>query len=140
MRRRPLRDHLAVPSRERLPLHALPKALGFGRSRPRSGAARGFTLTSGEELIEVYRPPDGMVKAFCRRCGSSLFGGSWPEGREVSVRLGSLDADPGIRPQYHSFAASKAVWETLPEDGLPRYDGAPPRHIVDSTRTEREAD
>lgn len=112
-------------------------SVGLAQGRvPREG----FTLTSGEELIEVYRPPDGMAKAFCRRCGSSLFGGSWPEGREVSVRLGSLDADPGIRPQYHSFAACKALWETLPEDGLPRYDGAPPRRIVDAPRTERETD
>ncbi|MBV8431830.1 MAG: GFA family protein [Solirubrobacterales bacterium] len=84
----------------------------------------GFELLSGAELIEVYRPSEGMSKAFCRRCGSSLFGGTWPEGPEVSVRLGGLDADPGIGPQYHSFVGSKASWETLPEDGLPRYDEA----------------
>jgi hypothetical protein len=44
----------------------------------------------------------------------------------VSVRLGSLDADPGIAPQYHSFVGSKAAWETLPDDGLPWYDGQAP--------------
>jgi hypothetical protein len=41
------------------------------------------------------------------------------------VRLGSLDGDPEIRPQYHSFVDSRAVWDELPEDGLPRYPGAP---------------
>jgi hypothetical protein len=91
----------------------------------------GFTLLAGSELIETYRPPGGMVKAFCRRCGSSLFGGSWPDGPEVSVRLGALDTDPGIVPQYHSFAASKAPWETLPDDGLPRYDERAPQSLVD---------
>jgi hypothetical protein len=88
---------------------------------------KGFRLVAGEELVRVYRPGDGgAVKAFCSVCGSSLFGGTWPNGPEVSIRFGALDGDPGIRPQYHSFAGSVAVWDELPEDGLPRYDGAPP--------------
>jgi hypothetical protein len=86
----------------------------------------GFRLLQGEELIRVYRPPGGMVKAFCSVCGSSLFGGTWPDGPEVSVRFGSLDGDPGIRPQYHSHTTSAAAWDVLPEDGLPRYPGAGP--------------
>ena len=90
----------------------------------------GFHLLGGAHLIEVFRPVDGMAKAFCRRCGSSLFGGTWPEGPEVSVRLGALDEDAGITPQYHSFTALKAPWETLPEDGLPRYPGPAPQAIV----------
>jgi hypothetical protein len=66
-----------------------------------------------------------MVKAFCRVCGSSLFGGTWPDGEEVSVRLGTLDEDPGIRPEYHSFTADAPDWLPIPDDGLPRYDGPP---------------
>jgi hypothetical protein len=88
----------------------------------------GFTLDTGAELIRTYRPErGGMVKVFCTQCGSSLFGGTWPDGPEVSVRLGCLDGDPGIAPQYHSFTASKAVWDDLPDDGLPRFDGPPTR-------------
>ncbi len=64
-----------------------------------------------------------MAKAFCRVCGSSLFGGTWPEGPEVSVRLGVLDDDPAIRPEYHSFTASCAPWDRLPDDGLRRFPG-----------------
>jgi hypothetical protein len=86
----------------------------------------GFRLLQGEELIRVYRPDDGAVKAFCTVCGSSLFGAWWPEGDEISIRLGSLDGDPGIRPQYRSWAASKAPWDVLPDDGLPRYPAANP--------------
>jgi hypothetical protein len=85
-----------------------------------------FRLVAGVELVRVYRPEGGKAKAFCSICGSSLFGGDWPEGDEVSVRLGVLDDDPGIRPQYHAFVDSHAVWEELPEDGLPRYAAAKP--------------
>jgi hypothetical protein len=106
------------------------------RCRKHSGAAalaqgrvprEGFRLLRGAELIVTYRPPQGMSKAFCRACGSSLFGGTWPEGPEVSVRLGSLDDDPDIRPQYHSFVDSRASWETVPEDGLERFPGRVPQ-------------
>ena len=107
------------------------------RCRKHSGAAagaqgrvprEGFRLLSGEELIEVYRPPGGgMVKAFCRVCGSSVFGGMWPEGSQVSIRLGTLDDDPGIKPQYHHFVGSKASWDELPDDGLERFEARNPK-------------
>jgi hypothetical protein len=89
----------------------------------------GFRLLAGAELIRVYRPAeDAAVKAFCQVCGSSLFGRRWPEGDEISIRLGALDGDPGIRPQCHSFVASRAPWDELPGDGLDRFDeGAPGR-------------
>jgi hypothetical protein len=86
----------------------------------------GFRLLQGEDLISVFRPGDGAVKAFCSVCGSSLFGGTWPAGPEVSIRLGALDGDPGIRPQYHSFVGSRAAWDEIPDDGLPRHEAANP--------------
>jgi hypothetical protein len=86
-----------------------------------------FRLLSGEELIRVYRPADGAaVKAFCGVCGSSLFGAWWPEGHEISIRIGALDSDPGIRPQFHTHVDSRAPWDELPDDGLPRYSEGPP--------------
>jgi hypothetical protein len=89
--------------------------------------ADAFELVSGADLIEIFHPPDGgMVKAFCRVCGSSLFGGTWPDGPEVSIRLGALDDDPGIRPQFRTFVASKAVWDDGPHDALPRFDERKP--------------
>jgi len=102
------------------------------RCRRHSGAAASaqgrvhrtdFSLVSGVELIRVFKPEGGAVKVFCVTCGSSLFGGTWPEGPEVSIRLGTVDGDPGIRPQYHTHAGSKAVWAEILDD-LPQYAGA----------------
>lgn len=98
-------------------------AFGLTQGRvPRDG----FRLLEGWELIRVYRPAAGMAKAFCSACGSSLFGGTWPDGPEVSIRFGALDDDPGIRPQYHSHTASAAPWDVIPVDGLPDHDGPAP--------------
>ena len=82
-----------------------------------------FRLLAGEELIRVYGRGEGAVKAFCVVCGSSLFGGDWPEGRQVSIRLGAFDDDPGIAPQFHTFVGSKAPWDVITDD-LPQYPGA----------------
>ncbi len=100
----------------------------FGETQGRV-PREGFRLLSGEELLRVYVAADDAArKVFCTVCGSSVFGGSWPDGPEISVRFGSLDGDPGIRPQYHSFVESRAVWDELPDDGLPRYPDEPPRY------------
>jgi hypothetical protein len=50
-----------------------------------------------------------------------VFGGAWPEGSQVSIRLGTLYDDPGIKPQYHHFVGSNASWDDLSEDGLERF-------------------
>ena len=87
-----------------------------------------FRLTTGADLVECYRPGngDGASKAFCKTCGSSLFGGTWPEGEEVSIRLGSLNGDPEIKPQWHTFVGSRAPWDEITDD-LPQFEAGPPR-------------
>jgi len=82
-----------------------------------------FRLLKGEGLLRVYGRGEGAVKVFCSVCGSSLFGGTWPEGPQVSIRLGALDDDPGIGPQFHTFVGSKAPWDEITDD-LPQYEGA----------------
>ena len=92
-----------------------------------------FHLLQGRELIKVYGSASvrdsgatgkvaerHAVKAFCLNCGSSLFGGDWPNGPQVSIRMGAFDDDPGIRPQFHTFVADRAPWDTITDD-LPQY-------------------
>jgi hypothetical protein len=84
-------------------------------------------FTSGEELVRAYEPPDGFAKLFCSVCGSSLFSRSDEDPSVMSVRLGALDSDPGIRPGYRQFVAYTAPWEPLPDDGIPRFpENRPP--------------
>jgi hypothetical protein len=78
-------------------------------------------VLSGEELIRSFDPDDGFKKAFCSGCGSALWAQSPDDPDVVAVRLGTFDADPGIRPSYHQFVTYAAPWEPLPDDGLPRY-------------------
>jgi hypothetical protein len=82
-----------------------------------------FHLLQGEKLIRVYGKGEGAVKAFCTICGSSLFGGDWPDGPQVSIRMGAFDDDPGIRPQFHTFVSDRAPWDVIADD-LPQYTEA----------------
>jgi hypothetical protein len=84
-------------------------------------------LTGGEELLASWDPPDGFKKVFCSGCGGALWAQSPDDPAIVSVRLGTFDSDPGIRPSYRQFVAYAASWEPIPEDGLPRHpERAPP--------------
>jgi hypothetical protein len=78
-------------------------------------------VTSGQELIASFAPPGGWSKAFCSACGGALWAQNPSEQDVISVRLGTFDADPGIRPSYRQFVAYAAPWEPIPDDGLPRY-------------------
>jgi hypothetical protein len=82
---------------------------------------QGFKMLSGSELVRAYQPPEGVPKLFCSTCGSALFSGHPSSDEKIVVRMGTLDRDPGIRPQYRQFVDSAASWEPIPHDGLKRY-------------------
>ena len=73
----------------------------------------------------MTQPADGKSKTFCVSCGSNLFGAGYPASEASAVRLTSLDSGLEQAPRAHIFVRSLASWETLPEDGLPRYDERP---------------
>ena len=81
---------------------------------------------AGRDLIHAWVPPDGMPKSYCGECGSHLFAGSL-DGDFVAIRIGALDDDPGIRPEFRQWLSSAAPWEPIPDDGLPRYEESAPR-------------
>jgi hypothetical protein len=86
-----------------------------------------FTVTSGRRNIRDYDPGGGSnIKSFCVHCGSGLYAWHPDYPDRVAVRLGTVDGDPGIRPSYHQRVDTAAIWEALPDDGLPRYEGPAP--------------
>ena len=87
-----------------------------------NGAVSGehFAITEGEDKVRAWKPPDGLPKAYCGECGGHVFGGTLG-GSFIVVRLGAVDGDPGIRPEWHQFVSSAPDWEPLPDDGLPRF-------------------
>ena len=79
-------------------------------------------ILEGEELVRTYQPGEGSSKTFCSACGSNLFGAGWPDSPRTSVRLSALDSPFDQKPEQHIYVRSVAPWETLPDDGAPRYD------------------
>ena len=93
--------------------------VGTANGRARTEAIH---VLQGAELLHTFQPAEGTAKTFCSECGSNLFGGGWPDSPDASVRLSALDGDYGLAPQAHIFVRSVAPWETLPDDGLERFD------------------
>jgi hypothetical protein len=98
---------------------------GTGASANARLAPGSLRWTAGEEHIRVWEPEGGgFAKGFCSRCGSALF--SHPPGDPggaMAIRLGTVDGDPGVRPSYRQRVETAAVWEPIPDDGLPRSEG-----------------
>jgi hypothetical protein len=95
---------------------------GTVSGRARSAAIR---ILAGQELLRTYQPGEGSAKTFCSGCGSNLFGAGWPASEHASVRLSALDEPFGRKPELHIYVRSAAPWETLPDDGAPRYEERP---------------
>jgi hypothetical protein len=85
-----------------------------------------FKWVQGEELMTYYESSPGFERGFCRVCGSPIITGSpaHPE-HGYGLALGTLDDDPGLRPERHVFVASKAPWFEITDD-LPQHEGWPP--------------
>jgi hypothetical protein len=84
----------------------------------------GVRLISGEDHVRWWQPPDGFAKGFCPTCGSHLFSRKPDETKPFAVRLGVLNEKHPIRPRRRTHVATAAHWEPIPDDGLPRFEGA----------------
>jgi hypothetical protein len=124
----------------RFELAEIPQTAGYchcTRCQRRTGTASsaqaridGDTLRilQGGDLIRAWRPPDkGAEKLFCGECGGHVFSRNPENHREMSVRLGAFDGDPGVRPSWRAFVAYAVPWEPVPDDGLERFAEAKPR-------------
>jgi len=95
------------------------------RSRARV-KADDFRWTQGAELLTYYESSPGNHRGFCRVCGSPLLSRFDNDPRSYGLALGALDDDPGIKPGFHVFVASKAPWYDI-TDELPQFAELPPR-------------
>ena len=84
--------------------------------------SKAIRILEGEDLLQTFEPPGGSGKTFCLACGSNLFGGGWPESETCSVRATAIDDPFDARPSAHIFVRSLGAGETLPDDGLERFE------------------
>jgi hypothetical protein len=92
---------------------------GTGSSANARTEPGSFRITRGEDRIRSWKPEGGAEKCFCADCGSALYSRNPDDHADIGVRLGAIDGDPEIRPGAHQFTAYSAVWEAIPNDGLP---------------------
>jgi len=93
-----------------------------------------FRWIQGEELVKYFESSPGFCRGFCSVCGSPIvnrLGPNWllasaqPRAlSELGIALGTLDDDPGIRPERHIYVGSKAPWFEITDD-LPQHDELP---------------
>jgi len=84
-----------------------------------------FHVVSGEDTISFHESSPGNRRHFCARCGSPLFKHFPQPAGLMTVRAGTLDSDPGLRPGAHIWVSEKAPWYEI-TDELPRFLHAPP--------------
>lgn len=86
----------------------------------------GFKVTAGEDRLTAYASSPGKRRCFCRMCGAHVFALIEARPEIVLIRAGTLDGDPGVRPQAHIWVDAKAPWHEI-ADALPRHPkGLPP--------------
>ena len=83
-----------------------------------------FHWRAGEEAVARFRSSEQGSRSYCRTCGSVAPALLADMGLAV-LPAGSLEGDPGIRPQMHLFAGSKAPWYEI-TDALPQHAAMPP--------------
>ena len=85
-----------------------------------------FRWLAGADNIDHFKVQDAthFMVSFCRDCSSPV-----PVHNEtyniVTLPAGTIDQDPGIRPQAHIYVGSKAPWVEI-DDDLPQFEGMPP--------------
>lgn len=79
----------------------------------------GFRITKGEALVTRYESTPGKHRCFCSRCGSPIHTTMSAKPEILILRAGTVDGDPGLRPQTHIWVKAKAPWHEI-HDTLPQ--------------------
>lgn len=83
-----------------------------------------LVVNDDQSLIKAFQSSPGEHRYFCSGCGSPLYSKARAREGVVSIRCGTLDEDPTIRPTEHIYAASKAPWFDICDE-LPQYPEEP---------------
>jgi hypothetical protein len=86
--------------------------------------AEDFEIVAGRDRLAAFESSPRKHRWFCSRCGSPIYSHADATRALVSVRCGTLDSEPEIRPSMHVYAASKAPWTEILDD-LPQHPAAP---------------
>ena len=125
-----VRFELTEPPREAGYCHCTrcQRRTGTGSSAQARIDGNTFRLLAGEDLVRAWRHPEGgFEKFFCGECGAQLFSRNPDDARQMSIRMGAFDGDPGVRPSFRTYVAYAAAWEPIPDDGLERIAEGRPR-------------
>ncbi len=101
------------------------KLTGTGHASNIMVKAGSVDWTRGESLLGYYKVPEAerFYNRFCKQCGSPL-PRAVPELGLVVIPAGSLDSDPGIKPEARIFWDSRAEW-SCEAGGLPTFPEYP---------------
>jgi len=85
-----------------------------------------FRWIKGQDNVTDFKLPESQyfITTFCRDCGSPV-AKAFEDFDMVMLPAGSLDQDPGLRPEAHIYVASKASWLDITDD-LPQFEEMPP--------------
>lgn len=81
-------------------------------------------LISGTATLGEFESSPGVVRVFCRQCGSPLFSKRPTQPDVFRLRIGTLDTPLHAKPAMHIFAGSKATWFEIGDDA-PQYAERP---------------
>lgn len=101
------------------------KATGTGHASNILLKPTSATWVAGQDLLHYYKLPEAARFAtnFCTVCGS-LMPRIAPDLSVAIIPAGTLDNDPGLRPQARIFSGSRAEW-SCDSSELPVYDDYP---------------
>jgi hypothetical protein len=83
-----------------------------------------FKWLAGKDRTTRYESSPGEHRIFCSVCGSNLVTEFDANPEWLGFPLGTLDDDPGVKPQRHIFVGSKAPWHDITDD-LPQWQEMP---------------
>ena len=82
---------------------------------------------SGELKSYAHQVDSGnmLVKDFCPNCGSQMFGRNKGRPGSLAIKVGTINEQAEIKPQFNVFAGSKMDCIAL-DDSIPAFDKMPP--------------